>query len=122
MDLSTQNHLTVLRQALEGRQRELRAEVHAAEQARRAVPADAAAEVIDRKDRSSDNERAELDEAQEERDVRELALVDTALERLHDGRYGDCERCGEAIPFARLLVQPATLHCTACQATIEAQR
>jgi DnaK suppressor protein len=44
-----------------------------------------------------------------------LLQVRAALERLAQGRYGQCEDCGEAIGTARLEAVPWTLHCVACQ-------
>lgn len=38
----------------------------------------------------------------------------TALQRVRDGTYGVCERCGQCIPFDRLLVMPEVTHCVAC--------
>ena len=119
MDLATQTHLATVRQALLQRQGELRAAVHAAEMPRRVVPADAAAEVTDLKALSAEQQQGDIDQAQEQRYVAELARVDAALRRLHDGRYGDCADCGEPIAWARLLVQPAAERCAPCQAAAE---
>jgi RNA polymerase-binding transcription factor DksA len=46
----------------------------------------------------------------------ELRAVDAALARIADGSYGDCARCGNPIPAARLRVLPATAVCAACAA------
>ena len=43
-----------------------------------------------------------------------LIEVDDALARLHDNRYGQCERCGNRIESARLAVLPATRTCITC--------
>ena len=43
-------------------------------------------------------------------------LLATALARLTSGEYGSCSRCGEPIPFGRLLVMPEAIHCLACSA------
>ena len=43
-----------------------------------------------------------------------LAEVETALERLQDGTYGICERCGQSIAKARLEVRPAARTCISC--------
>jgi DnaK suppressor protein len=43
-----------------------------------------------------------------------LARLDGALERRRLGRYGRCERCGEAIAPERLLAVPGTACCGAC--------
>jgi DnaK suppressor protein len=45
-----------------------------------------------------------------------LTEVDAALARLHDDRYGRCERCGQPIADARLAVLPATRLCISCAA------
>ena len=47
-----------------------------------------------------------------ERDL--LAQIDAALERLEDGTYGKCRRCGEAIEAARLEAIPYTPFCADC--------
>ena len=49
--------------------------------------------------------------------VREhLAELDKALERLRDGSYGTCERCGRPIGADRLAARPAAVSCIACAA------
>jgi DnaK suppressor protein len=37
-----------------------------------------------------------------------------ALARLASGAYGVCSRCGEPIPYGRLLVMPEATHCLSC--------
>lgn len=37
-----------------------------------------------------------------------------ALQRMAEGTYGTCARCGRPIPLGRLQVMPATQHCVAC--------
>jgi DnaK suppressor protein len=49
-----------------------------------------------------------------EREKAQLAQLLAALGRLDDGSYGVCNACGGGIPFARLIVFPETLACTAC--------
>ena len=44
----------------------------------------------------------------------ELAEVDAALERVADGTYGTCERCGQPIAPARLEARPTARYCIAC--------
>jgi RNA polymerase-binding transcription factor DksA len=41
----------------------------------------------------------------------QLADVERALSKLESGKYGLCERCGEAIADARLEAMPATRYC-----------
>lgn len=45
---------------------------------------------------------------------RHLAEVDAALDRLAHGGYGRCERCGGAIPTARLEARPDARRCVPC--------
>ncbi len=45
-----------------------------------------------------------------------LAQVDHALERMDEGGYGTCERCGTDIPVTRLEVLPYTTLCVECAA------
>jgi hypothetical protein len=47
------------------------------------------------------------------------ALADTsaAIERINEGRYGTCERCGGAIGRQRLLALPSVRFCIACSLT-----
>ena len=46
---------------------------------------------------------------------RELAKIDTALERITEGTYGVCEKCGEKISLARLKALPFAVKCIRCQ-------
>ena len=45
----------------------------------------------------------------------ELALIEAAVSRIERGEYGICERCGQAIPGARLEALPNASRCVACQ-------
>jgi len=117
MDLQTQSHLPALRQALLYRQKELQAEVHAANEARRSE--ERGAEVWDSKDAADAQQRLVGDDLQLARDLVELQDIEAALGRLDAGRYGDCGNCGQAIPMARLEVQPAARLCARCQGLLE---
>ena len=44
-----------------------------------------------------------------------LNSIDEALERIDDGDYGKCARCGEALPEKRLEAVPWARHCIRCQ-------
>ena len=118
MDTTTQTHLTTLRNLLIYRLHELQAEVHAAELARRGA-AGANGEVSDRKDSAAQEQVSDVSEAEERRDVDELARVERALIRLDHGVYGDCAECAQPIPLPRLLAQPAAERCAPCQAAVE---
>lgn len=45
---------------------------------------------------------------------REIASVMRALDRIEDGTYGICARCGEDIAPARLEVRPEASFCIKC--------
>lgn len=45
---------------------------------------------------------------------RELGLIEEALVRLREGRYGDCEGCEKPIPLARLQALPYASQCIDC--------
>jgi DnaK suppressor protein len=49
----------------------------------------------------------------------QLALVRQALERLHEGSFGECMQCGKPIGEKRLDALPWTPYCIACQEKIE---
>jgi len=49
----------------------------------------------------------------------QLEEIDAAAARLDDGTYGRCERCGRAIPPARLAARPTARLCVDCQAAVE---
>ena len=51
-----------------------------------------------------------------------LSEIDAALQRLEEGSYGICERCGEPIPWQRLEVLPMSRLCTPCQYLAESGR
>lgn len=37
------------------------------------------------------------------------------LRRLHSPEFGVCRACGADIPYVRLMAQPDTVYCAACQ-------
>ena len=44
-----------------------------------------------------------------------IGQVERALDRLDDGQYGWCERCGSAIPVERLAAFPSATLCVTCK-------
>ena len=52
-------------------------------------------------------------------DRRLLRDVVSALQKLEDGAFGACERCGEAISEKRLEALPFARYCIDCQRVIE---
>lgn len=45
-----------------------------------------------------------------------LAELEAAQQRLADGRYGVCERCGRPVPAERLRARPEARLCVPCSA------
>jgi RNA polymerase-binding protein DksA len=48
-----------------------------------------------------------------------LERIESALERVEDGTYGECEECGAKIPKQRLLAIPYATMCVKCASRIE---
>ena len=59
-------------------------------------------------------ERSSLISLVEQHQTARREIAD-ALERIEQGTYGKCERCGEEIPFERLEALPSTRLCVACK-------
>lgn len=66
-------------------------------------------------DRASSAFQREFSFFLSENESRILRLVDEALARLDNGKYGSCVNCGEPIEEARLKAIPWARHCIACQ-------
>ncbi len=120
MNVETQVHLTTLRQLVVYRLHELRTEIHALDEARAQSLADiGGAQVIDRKEQASDEQRADVSDEDQARLRVEEQAFERALQRLDAGEYGDCVDCQEPIPWQRLMVQPAAERCAPCQRRME---
>lgn len=61
----------------------------------------------------------DVDRAEIDRDITELAAIDAALTRIDLGSYGSCVDCGRAIEAARLATAPEASRCLACQEHVE---
>ena len=53
------------------------------------------------------------------RESKMLAEVRAAIERIDDGTYATCQRCGDDIPDKRLKAVPWTCYCLYCQVRID---
>ncbi len=58
-------------------------------------------------------------EALNANEVKRLKLIESALSRIKNGRYGLCMRCGKKIPQARLEAIPYALMCIDCKSSEE---
>ena len=52
--------------------------------------------------------------ASEERRTLQIRQIKAALQRIRDGEYGYCLRCGEEIAPGRLAINPAVTLCVQC--------
>jgi RNA polymerase-binding protein DksA len=70
---------------------------------------DEASEAVDRK----------MLEALGTKDLNRLQLIDSALARIRQGKYGFCMKCGKQIPEARLEAIPHAVLCVECKSADE---
>jgi RNA polymerase-binding protein DksA len=52
-------------------------------------------------------------------DIKRLRLIDAALSRIQNGKYGICMKCGKKIPEERLEAIPYALMCISCKSSDE---
>ena len=69
----------------------------------------------DEGDQAQASERHDVGIMTRERLADRINRLSAALGRLHDGTYGQCEVCGNAIQPARLEASPDVTTCLACQ-------
>ena len=123
MNVDTQSHLTILRGMLEFELNEAKSELLALQRDNAALVVDPRPrEAMDFKDDAAAAQQFEVADAAVVRLEREVGQCERALHRLDEEGYGDCIDCGEAIPWPRLMAQPAAERCAACQQVFEGSR
>ena len=65
-----------------------------------------------------EREEDEVLEGLGDQGLQEVRQIDLALERIEDGTYGECQKCGEVIAEARLDLLPHTPLCRNCAASL----
>jgi DnaK suppressor protein len=120
----TGNRYDELKQMLEGRQRELVAEVQGKIRGVRADGAEKPHEVMDQGETSEVDIQEDIELALIQMKAETLNKIYEALNRLEDGRYGMCFECGDEIAEARLRALPFAVRCKDCEEAreIAAQR
>lgn len=108
--------LDYFKKKLETRQVELRRMVSRIEQDGRSVDEDSTQDVADK---AASSYTKEFLFHQSNNDRQLLQMVDGALFRMREGRFGECIACGEEINAKRLEAVPWTRHCIACQEKLE---
>ncbi|HVL37118.1 MAG TPA: TraR/DksA family transcriptional regulator [Burkholderiales bacterium] len=112
--------LQELKSAVEQRLSALRAELREdLRKVREARFEDLAGAAPDAGDDSVASLLSDLDQADATRDLSELRALDAARQRIEQGSYGQCSRCGLEIGFARLRANPAAERCIECQTLFE---
>lgn len=117
MTSSTRNSkLRRFEERLRHQQRQLeRSMVTAVKEGRQAVAED----TLDVADQAVFSYQKELIFTQGTEGHSQLSLVRLALERLHEGSFGECLHCGKPIGDKRLDALPWTPYCIDCQEKIE---
>jgi DnaK suppressor protein len=90
-----------------------------AEAGNRGAKEAASAEVHDLKDEAFAGQLANLSGMALHQLHLEMAAVQAAQHRIHEGSYGRCSDCGLEIGHERLLAQPSAERCVRCQEQAE---
>ncbi|MDR1143089.1 MAG: TraR/DksA family transcriptional regulator [Spirochaetaceae bacterium] len=70
-------------------------------------------------DIASDDIDRKMIEALGSQELKRLKLIDSALTRIEQGKYGLCMKCGKRIPQDRLEAIPYALMCISCKTAEE---
>ncbi|MDR0999116.1 MAG: TraR/DksA family transcriptional regulator [Treponema sp.] len=70
-------------------------------------------------DTASDDIDRKMIEAIGSQELKRLKLIDSAITRIQQGKYGLCLKCGKRIPQARLEAIPYALMCVECKTAEE---
>jgi DnaK suppressor protein len=111
--------LDYFRKRLEERQHLLRNNVSRTEMDGRHSDEDSAQDIADRA-ASSYNKEFLFHQSNSDRQL--LQMVETALERIREGSFGQCVSCGQEINAKRLEAVPWTRYCIQCQEKMEQGR
>jgi RNA polymerase-binding protein DksA len=76
-------------------------------------------EIGDAIDEASDAVDRKMLEALGTKDMNRLQLIDSALGRIREGKYGLCMKCTKQIPEARLEAIPYAVLCVDCKSADE---
>ncbi len=108
--------LESFKKRLEERQVTLRKTVSRTEEDGRVADQDTAQDIADR---AASSYTKEFLFSQSNNDRQLLQMVETALQRIREGSFGECANCGSDINPKRLEAVPWTRHCIACQEKLE---
>lgn len=72
-------------------------------------------------DAAADAVQDELNSQLIEAESRELGAINSAIARIEQGIYGECESCGKSIPLTRLRAIPYATDCIGCRRKAESR-
>jgi DnaK suppressor protein len=70
-------------------------------------------------DVASDDVDRKMIEALGSQEIKRMRLIDSALTRIEQGKYGLCLKCNKRIPTERLEAMPYALMCIECKSSDE---
>jgi DnaK suppressor protein len=108
--------LETFKKRLEERQMALRRAVSRTEEDGRIADQDTAQDIADR---AASSYTKEFLFSQSNNDRQLLQMVETALQRIREGEFGECVNCGNEINAKRLEAVPWTRYCIECQEKLE---
>ena len=108
--------LETFKKRLEERQIALRRAVSRTEEDGRIADQDTAQDIADR---AASSYTKEFLFSQSNNDRQLLQMVETALQRIREGEFGECVNCGNEINAKRLEAVPWTRYCIECQEKLE---
>lgn len=104
--------MEAIKEQLENKRREL---LEGVSRARQLTSEESEAGAPDIADRATSAFQRDFSFYVSENEARLLRLIEEALGRLQNGRYGLCVSCSEPIERPRLAALPWARHCIACQ-------
>ena len=111
----TPERLAQFKKGLEQRRAELLQ--HSSESAMTRKPVELDQQSTGRLTRQDALQQQAMANAQEARRGVEIRKIDAALQRIEEGEFGWCAKCGEAIALKRLDIDPTVICCVACTAS-----
>src|SRR4029077_5390084 len=108
--------LETFKKRLEERQGSPRKKGRRAKEDGRIADQDTAQDIADR---AASSYTKEFLFSQSNNDRQLLAMVETALQRIREGEFGECVNCGNEINAKRLEAVPWTRYCIECQEKLE---
>jgi DnaK suppressor protein len=112
VSLARSKDMKAIRSKLEAQRRDL---VEGVSRAREMGSVETESGAPDIADRATSAFQREFSFSLSENESKLLQLIDEALARLDNGRYGECVHCEQPIEGPRLQAIPWARHCIACQ-------